>query len=55
VRGLRLARRVGTRGFGRSRGIATLGPFEVGHYRIEYAVDPSSMPPIGGEFDVNPG
>jgi hypothetical protein len=27
-------------------------PPEVGHYRVVYEINPSSMPPISGEFDV---
>jgi hypothetical protein len=32
----------------------TLSPLEVGHYRLDYEVSPSTMPPISGEFDVTP-
>jgi hypothetical protein len=27
---------------------------EAGHYRITYAISPSSLPPVSGEFDVTP-
>jgi hypothetical protein len=33
---------------------ATLAPLDVGHYRVEYEVDPSPMPPLSGEFDITP-
>jgi len=32
----------------------TLSPLEVGHYRVEAEVSPSTMPLINGEFDVTP-
>jgi hypothetical protein len=32
----------------------TLSPLQVGHYRLEFEVSPSTMPPISGEFDVTP-
>jgi hypothetical protein len=32
----------------------TLQDLEVGHYRLSYAISPSSMPPATGEFDVTP-
>ena len=31
---------------------ATLADLEVGHYRVQYSIDPSSMPPASGEFEV---
>ena len=30
----------------------TLPELEVGHYRVQYAIDPSAISPIRGEFDV---
>ena len=33
---------------------AILTDLEVGHYRVEYLFDPSTVPPIVGEFDVTP-
>jgi hypothetical protein len=30
----------------------TLPSLEPGHYRVEYTIDPSMMPPLSGEFDV---
>ena len=32
----------------------TMTPAEAGHYRVEYTITPSVMPPLVGEFDVNP-
>jgi hypothetical protein len=32
----------------------TLPELSVGHYLIRYAIDPSNMPPVTGEFDVIP-
>ena len=32
----------------------TMTPLEAGHYRVEYEVSPSMMPPISGEFEVTP-
>jgi hypothetical protein len=32
----------------------TLPELEVGHYRMTYAITPSAMPPVSGEFDVTP-
>jgi hypothetical protein len=32
----------------------SLSGLEVGHYRIEYSIDPSDVPPIVGEFEVTP-
>ena len=32
----------------------TLPKLEVGHYRMTYAITPSAMPPVSGEFDVTP-
>ena len=29
-----------------------LAPMEPGRYRVEFAVDPSSLPPVSGEFDI---
>jgi hypothetical protein len=29
-----------------------LAPMEPGRYRLEFAVDPSSLPPVSGEFDI---
>jgi hypothetical protein len=31
-----------------------MSPLDAGHYRVQYEVSPSSMPPISGEFDVTP-
>ena len=31
-----------------------LSPLEVGHYRVDVEVSPSTMPPISGEFEVTP-
>jgi hypothetical protein len=33
---------------------ATYPSLEVGHYRLEIAISPSMMPPMGAEFDVTP-
>jgi hypothetical protein len=32
----------------------TLSSLEVGHYRVEFSVNPAAMPPASGEFDVTP-
>jgi len=32
----------------------TLPELEAGHYRMTYAITPSAMPPVSGEFDVTP-
>jgi hypothetical protein len=32
----------------------TLSPSEVGHYRVEYTITPSGLPPVSGTFDVTP-
>ena len=32
----------------------SLAGLEVGHYRVTYSIDPSSVPPIVGEFEVTP-
>jgi hypothetical protein len=32
----------------------TMTPDEVGHYRVRYTIEPSTMAPMVGEFDVTP-
>ena len=32
----------------------TMHDLEVGHYHMTYAISPSSMPPVTGDFEVTP-